>query len=521
MPLSVGELKFGEIDAKNEVFQQTRYGSEVFSKSFQIPPRVNLDELLLGSRFFISGQKGCGKTALLLHTRKTLADMGFSTHTILFKSGISETERQQLANGKGFEVVQTSNGFKVQYDYTVNWLWFIYKNLLRLLNPDMAYKGQELARDLRKIFGVDDEVKVSTFADLALSKLKLNAKAALKVPIASAEISADLEAAKKDDEERIAIEIIQICERYLGKILLKPEFRCCLFFDELEIFWSRLDQKERDLFLIRDLLQAVARVNRNLGEHSASFVVYASVRSEVLEEVNRVGPEIARDVSDFGVVVNWNVRANAERQPILEIVQAKIQASEEEAGAEVSENSWDRYFPEQIHGRNVEDHLLDIAMFKPRHIVSRLNLAKSYDPDAEYISAEALEETSTEFSSTVWREVEEELLVTYSAKQVSNLKALLTGYKSKISVVGFEQRVLQLGRIDPSLSEGFKTRKDVINAFKALYRVGAVGNRFLTKDGKTEMRDRWVFRDYGEPVLDEIFVVHESLRKVFQLSFAD
>lgn len=521
MTLRVGDLKFGEIDAKNEVFQQARYGSEIFSKSFQTPPRVDLDELLMGARFFISGLKGCGKTALLLHTRKRLIDLGASTHTVLFKSGVNEAERQQLASGKGFEIIQTGTGMSIQYDYSVNWLWFIYKNLLRLLDIDSVYDRPDIAKDLKKIFGVHDETRVSTFADLALSKLKMSARAGVKVPAVSAEISAELEATASENDERVASELIQICERYLPLVKIRPESRCCLFFDELELFWSRPDQKERDLFLIRDLLQSVARVNRNLGESSASFVVYASVRSEVLDEVNRVGPEIARDVRDFGAVVNWNVRVTADRQPILEIVEAKILASEEEAHADHPENVWDHYFPEQIHGRNIEEHLLDIAMFKPRHIVSRLNLAKSYDPDAEYISAEALEETSTEFASTVWREVEEELLVTYSAKQVSNLKALLTGFRSKMKIADFERRVAQLGQVDPSLTEGFRTRADVLSVFRALYRVGAVGNRFFTKEGKVEVRDRWVFREYGDPALDETFVIHESLRKVFQLSFAD
>jgi len=170
------------------------------------------------------------------------------------------------------------------------------------------------------------------------------------------------------------------------------------FFDELELFWSRPDQKERDLFLIRDLLQSVARVNRSLGSQSASFVVYASVRSEVLEEVNRVGPEIARDVQDFGAHVDWNVRASAENQPILQIVEAKIAASEMEVDHLPTSSIWTSYFPEMIHGRAVQDHLLDVAMFKPRNIVSRLNLAKAYDPSAEYFSAESLEETNSKFS---------------------------------------------------------------------------------------------------------------------------
>lgn len=520
MTIPLSAIKFGEIDAKNEEFQQVRYGSAIFANAFQVPPRIDLDELLLGARFFITGQKGCGKTALLLHTRRILSEQGAQTHTVLFKTGLNEDERQQIAAGSGFQVITTGDSIAVQYDYVTNWLWLIYRNLIRLIDLSKVEDGYEIANDLKSIMGVQDELKVSPFSDLAIKRVKMSAKAGVKTPVLNAELAGELELAQREPEERTALELIGICEKYLSKIRLNIRSRCLLFFDELELFWSRPDQKERDLFLIRDLLQSVARVNRNLGQNSASFVVYASVRSEVLEEVNRVGPEVARDVQDFGAHVDWNVRTSSENQPILQIVEAKIAASEIENDYLPTPNPWETYFPQTIHGRPVREHLLDVAMFKPRLIVSRLNLAKSHDTSAKYFSSDSLEETIGKFSSAVWREVEEELLVLYSPKQVQNLKSLLTGHRITFKVDDFERRVIQLSQIDPGVADGFRTRGDIVAALKALYRVGALGNRFLTDEkGQKVTRDRWVFREYEDPTLDEDFIVHESLRKVFQLGY--
>lgn len=520
MTISLGEIKFGELDAKNEEFQQVRYGSAVFANAFQVPPRVDVDELLLGAKFFITGQKGCGKTALLLHVRRILAEQGAHTHTILFKTGLNESERQQISSGSGFEVFTTNDKISIQYEYVTNWLWLIYRNLVRLIDLESVDDGYEIAKDLKSIMGVKDELRVSPFSDLAINKVKLSAKAALKTKVVNGELASELELASRQPEARTPLELIDICERYLGKIRLHPRSRCLLFFDELELFWSRPDQKERDLFLIRDLLQSVARVNRSLGSSSASFVVYASVRSEVLEEVNRVGPEIARDVQDFGAHVDWNVRAAADKQPILQIVEAKIHASEIEAGVLPTDDVWAAYFPDPVHGRPIKDHLLDVAMFKPRNIVSRLNLAKSHDAESQFFSANSLDETNSKFSSSVWREMEEELLVIYSPRQVQNLKSLLTGFRISFKVHDFEARVQNLSRIDPGVSDGFRTRSDVVAALTSLYRIGALGNRFTTMQGnKSVTRDRWVFREYDAPTLDERFVVHESLRKVLQLGY--
>lgn len=522
MPITVGSLQFGEADAKNEVFQQARYGSEVFRNSFQVPPKVDLNDLLRGARFFVSGQKGCGKTALLLHTQRVLADMGARTLIVLFKSGISETERARLAVGSGIEVVQTQEGYKAEYDYTTNWLWFIYRNLLRLIEIDDVDRQREVAEDLKRLVGVHQEIRTSTFSDLAIAKVKGAAKAGLEAGPFRGEMSAEIEAIKRERTDRTAVEVIEIIEKYLPKVQLKAARRCLLFFDELELFWNRPDQRERDLFLIRDLLQSVARVNRTLGAHSASFVVYASVRSEVLEEVNRVGPEIVRDITDFGVSVSWNSKGNAQNQPILRIVEGKIHASEVEQDELPTADVWSTYFPRRIYNKDIRDYLLDVSMFRPRNIVSRLNLAKNYEPNSSRFSTEAFRETSIDFSQTVWREIEEELLGRYSAKHVSNLKALLTAFKPRFKIGELEHRVTQLEKIDPSLSEGFRTRKDVVEVCRVLYRVGALGNLFdvENEEGQKLKRDRWSFRDMGEPTMDAHFIVHESLRKVFQLPFS-
>ena len=130
MSIKVGDIKFGEIDAKNEVFDQDRSGSMVFANSFQIPPGVNLDKLIAGSKYYVYGQKGCGKTALLLFLKKQLDDSGAKTKSILFKSGITEPERRRIAAGRGFDIVDPSQFTSVEYDYKINWLWYIYRNIL-------------------------------------------------------------------------------------------------------------------------------------------------------------------------------------------------------------------------------------------------------------------------------------------------------------------------------------------------------------------------------------------------------
>lgn len=517
--MKVGSIEFGEIDAKNEVFKQNRSGKRIFANSFEIPPNIDIDSLLMGENVFIYGQKGCGKTALLLYLQDKAQQRGWSTDTILFRSGLSETERQEILAGEGFSVVTLTENGTIEYDFLFNWLWLIYSSILRRLDVSWVIEGVDIAKDLKKLLGVNDETRVTAFDNIKIKAINARAKLAFNAKYINGEIDADVKATKDAPKEKLAFEVIRICEAYFHKIKIHPSKRILLFFDELELFWNKPAQRDRDLKLIRDLLQAVSRTNRNLDSLGASMIVYASIRSEVLDEVNQDSPEISRDVEDFGVKVDWNVKTSSMQQPILKIVEAKIVNSEIEFEQIPTDDVWSAYFRENIFGRDARSYLLDTSMFKPRLIVMLLNYAKDLYKDADFFSSAAFEDSTTRFSGAVWREISEQLLQSYSQKQLQALRETLIGWKSMFTIDEFERRMSDLNVQSPGHSSGFASRSESKRILKALYESGAIGCRFRTDGPKSSMRDRWYFRDYYDCVFDKPFVIHESLRKHFQLSY--
>jgi len=518
MPIEVGKIEFGEIDAKNEVLEQDKFGSAIFQNSFLIPPGTDPEKLITGAHCFIYGQKGCGKTSLLLYVRRLLEDNGAKTKTVLFKSGITERERQKIA-GSGFALVEQNEATFIEYDYKINWLWYIYRNLLRLISEEQIFKGWDTVVSLKRLMGVHGEVNTNLLSDLSTKKIRGFAKAGIKAGPFSGEIQAEIEAISKDGENT-DIEIIDIVEKYLPDVVLYPRHRSVILFDELELFWNRTDQRERDLFLIRDLLYAVSRVNQGIGARNVSLGVIASVRSEVLYEVNRVGPEISRDVSDRGVRVHWNVKSDEPTQPILQIIERKITASEIENDELPSKDVWNQYLPRRIFARDIKQYLLDISMFKPRNLVSLLSEAKGVAPRSDTISDDALKQAQAEFSKRAWTEIEEGLLGEYTSEKVKSIKSILTGYRPKFSVQDLTKRISILGSTDPRVRKAFPVDDDIIKMVESLYRLGAIGNIYFAKErGQQTLRNHWMFRDYYEPLIDKPFEVHESLRKELQLPF--
>ena len=516
--IELAQLQFGEVDARNEVFQQSRQGSRVFFNSFQVPPGVNLELIEAGARFYVIGQKGAGKTALIWYLKELAERRGNKAEVVLFKSDLTEVERQRIST-LGDAIVFSDQG-KVEslYDYKQNWLWFIIKTLVRMVDEKDVVEGRDVLHDLKELTGVNVTGRQTVFSGLQFTKIKASIESGLKLGVFKSNLKAEIDAVFAPKSPDI-IEVIAICERALSRIKLLSSRKCNLFFDELELFLNKEDQRNRDLFLIRDLLYAVSRVNRGMGHGDPSFVVYASVRSEVLLEVNRVGPETKRDVSDFGVEVAWNVKALSGVHPLLAIVESKINNSELELGVPETEDVWAKYFPRRIFGKSAQNYLMDISMHKPRNLVRRLRLARDAAALSDAFIEEDFDVSSLNFSKDVWAEMEEDLGSTYSPEKISSIKKILSGFRARFSVYDMESRIEHLSRIDDVFKRSIGRHLSHIDILGDLYRIGALGNSyFIWRSGKKLPRDRWVFRGYDEPLFDQDFVIHESLLKNFQLS---
>lgn len=509
-------LEFGDIDAKHEVFAQARLGQDIFFRSFQIPPGLDEFAMMQGARFFVIGQKGSGKTALLRFLQENYRRAGHPTEIVLFKSDLNEDERQRLISGSDVSVIEAINTAQKGADYKSNWLWYIIVQLSYMLSSDQLISGGDSLHDLKVLTGASQRPKQSVFTGMRLTKLKGDIKANLNIGMFKSEARGEIEAII-DSADRPEIDVIETAERCLCRLKLKHTKRVALFFDELELFTSQTDQRTRDLILIRDLLYAVSRINRKLGAYSASIVVYASVRSEVLNEINVLSEEINKETDDFGVRIEWDIRSQSLSQPLLELVSAKIRASEAELGENETADIWRSYFPDKLFGKDFRQHLLDISMFRPRNVVRRLKGARRR-PDAHGFSVSDFEDSHIEFSNGVWKEVEDEIRVIYKPEITRAIKQVLSGWQSRFELYEFERRIESANHIPSGARNLLRRADEVKTLIETLYRTGAIGNFFYVESGgRRQPRDRWIFRGYTEPLFDKEFVVHESVRKALQL----
>lgn len=63
--LKLKDIFIGKTDAKNEFIENSASEKEVFLRSFLKPDNLVEDDFLQGKRYYITGLKGTGKTALM------------------------------------------------------------------------------------------------------------------------------------------------------------------------------------------------------------------------------------------------------------------------------------------------------------------------------------------------------------------------------------------------------------------------------------------------------------------------
>jgi hypothetical protein len=518
MKLTFGDIEFGETDAKHEVFAQAREGTYVLLNAFQMPPSVKFEKLLTGAKFFISGLKGTGKTSLILYLKDQIDKSGGRSHAILFKSKLTDAERQRLAPIADLTAFIDQDKIKFEHEYKVNWLWYIISEFSRLIEPSDLLEGKDQLHDLKILTGAKQPSSRSMFSGLQLTKIKATLETALSAGPLKTGVKAEIEAISAPKEEKF-IHLVDICERLLYSLKPAPGFRTCLFFDELELFIGKIDQKERDLHLIRDLLYAVSRINQGFGPENSSICAYASVRSEVMYEINRIDPEISREVSDFGVSIDWHGTRSTPDQSILKIVESKIQYAELNSDGIQTQDIWNGYFEESLQGTSAKQYLLDISMFKPRTLVMLMSTISEQVPDAEKVNSEILKQVETTFANEMWREVEEELRTSYDAESVRTIKSSLRGIKIRTNIQNLENHIIKYCQQDDVARSILGSRPKIRNLLESLYRVGAIGTQFTGKNGNSEVvRDAWVFRHSYEPQFGGAILFHKSLRKALQLT---
>lgn len=505
--MKLSEINFGDVDAKNEIIKQSRNDEQTFFDSYSVPKRVKLDDLLNGKRYIILGLKGTGKTALLRYLHDICRKKGFESELILFKSHISEEDRQTLSNSSGFDVITTGDAPSFVQDFKEAWKWMIYQRIAMLYKK--CGENSPEAQKLYSLVGIADR---SIFGSIGSLISKINS-GSMKLSAEAAGIALEIGVEVEPAGKPIAISDLN---RACGSLLhsIKSEKSAYIFFDELELFHQTAEQFDRDRRILRDLVYAIAQINAESAENKQNLFLLSTLRTEVLHSVLELGHEIGRDIDDFGIILDWSDGKDSKDHPLMNLISKKISASSKIPESEI----WDTFFPERINNQRFYSFILNSSYYRPRDIVRLLRVARDFRDSDSKFTTEHFDKTSTEYSKQTWLEITEELLAIYTSAEILALQRFLLGWNTHFFKSDIAARLSSRYRSDNSV-QGLFSKYDVSKILSDLYRIGVIGNDFvvLNPHGKRLPRRLWIFR--GNTTLNdaERMSVHKSLWKHLSL----
>lgn len=507
--MKLKDINFGDVDAKNEILKQMRFDEGLFFESYSIPRHVDVMDFFRGSKYFIFGLKGTGKTALLRYLHDRAQKNSWPSEIVLFKSHISEEDRQNLSRGAGYQIIASESQSLFVQDFKEAWKWLIYQRVAMLLKN--AENDSKAAKDLYTITGVNKGTVFSSIASLFSSIKGGSVKLSGEAFGIGAEVGLDVQAEGSAAKASLA-DLNRTCSALLSQIeILQPVY---IFFDELELFHETPDQFDRDRRIIRDLIYAISSINADSAENKRKIYLLSTLRSEVLHSVLELGHEIGRDIDDYGLKLDWSESKDAIDNPLMDMIRKKISVSAKIEESEV----WGKVFPERINNQIFYKFILNSSYYRPRDIVRLLRVARDFRDSDETFTTEHFDRTSTEYSKQTWLEVTEELLAVYSTVDIGALQKLFLGFHTHFFKRDLENRIQSRHRDDKAVND-LIAKHDVGKILSDLYRIGVVGNDFLASNSKggRRIRHRWIFR--GNTTLNdsERMSFHKSLWKHLSL----
>ncbi|MDM1549381.1 hypothetical protein HX096_16120 [Empedobacter falsenii] len=505
--LQLKDIFVGKTDAKNEFIENSLDEQTKFIDSYLIPENISIDDFENGNKFYITGLKGTGKTALLRYLELSFNKESNSSF-ILFKSEFSEDDKANFSKAASTFLTEKNENNEIEEDFLNVWEWFLHRHLVKysLENKTLFFKDDKDWQKYVKCISAPKLGDESSGITKLIPKLKRG----------NVEIEGDFEFIKsklgiefdweneKDKLVKFSSIVKQANELY--KKLTPLDNKMYIFIDELELALGKTKQFQKDIKLIRDLIVAIN--NLNLISRKLKFPIYfiTAIRSEVLTSIQSSGKEINKPILDFGISLKWQQSGGSSKtHPLIKIINKKIQSAERSIGIQkvsTDEEIWKKYFPDKINTIPSPEYILHRTWYRPRDIIRLLSIGQQQFPNETSFSHVVFDAIVKEYSTQSWIEHAEELRAILSEQEIDGVKKLLTSIKCPFTFLEFRKICDEKINLYSDVETLFKKHKPA-DILSILYRIGLIGN--------TGQKVRYSFRGDDELVLENNMKIHDPL----------
>jgi hypothetical protein len=494
---TLGDLDFGEYEAASEVVSNNQQKRAIFDAAFVVPPGIDLDEYRRGERYFVTGRKGTGKTALLRYLHSHFDQKNTFSHFIVFNNDIQTREKEGIFKSAGIVVNKHPDLNPSTVEVVDGWLIYMIKELTRLLERNSAAVTGKPA--LRKL--LDASAGIRGLKPQSTGWTRLFRRGASMRVAGLVDVKLDRDTSKEATGPDSANDQIRLYFDLLSQLRFKPEHRFFLLFDELNFVVTKGDRNERDTILVRDLIKATERFNRYCFEHRLPIHVLCAIRSEVIDSVFGATHELRKAAHSYGREITWHKHGarKVDEHPFMRLVESRINACEKSRGLNTSGDVWATYFPEKINGSLRKSFVYANTWARPRDLVSLLGDAASASPEAQKFDTASFNKTAPEHSKYAWDERVPELAASYDDDEIGMIKAAIVEIGREFDLKSFEEALLRRG------GKAYFKDKPVRQILRDLYNLGVIGQMIGARSF------RWAHEGYRDIDFVKRFRLHRSL----------
>jgi hypothetical protein len=513
--IRIKDIYAGKPDAKDEIQFD---GFNDFIKAFIIPYNCNIEHLIYNHHCFITGYKGTGKTSLLFYIDNQIRqkDENACSSYIFFKENFSDIKKDEIEyfSKRLLSSITVDKTSLIEInDFEYIWRWLFFKKLIsdnKDFNENL-FVNDDAWNNFEKVISKIKE-PANFKKGIITTKFKLGIP--ISDPVTGISVNNDFEVDIQNKDFTIFqfTSLIDQAEEIL-KNVKRTDIPYHIYVDELEAYYGDKEVFCRDLYLIRDLLITVKRLNKIfLGTKNTKII--CCVRSEIINAISKfiVTKELNKVISGFDVPLKWDYNnTNSFSHPIMQILIRRIELSEKNKVTELdtSKSIVERWFNEKIHDIEPSNYILNNSWCKPRDIVRFIISAQNcIHNDKSTFSQAVFDSLQKQYSLDSLLEIKEEMRALYSTEEITQIINCFTGFRAVFSVKQMKDRIAKYFP-ESILAKNFN------QVMEDLYRLGFIGNY-----SPLSQQYRWHHKGEDQFILSDEWrvMVHHALQSALSIS---
>jgi hypothetical protein len=478
--LQLKELYLGENDGKKEAVYRNDF------ERYFIDIDSNYEKLKIDKYFLVLGRKGSGKTYLGQYIKKM--------------SEADPLHFCEISSYKDFkfqELVHLKSGDITPNEYYEIWRWLLLLDL-----------GKQCIQD-EGIVDCDAKTKLIAFFDANYNSLQIDAKKIVEVTkkkqVRGGFLKSFIDVSKNEkSEEGTYLDYIDDLEDIVFEILTRSSSKYTIIYDELD---DRFRNDEYYKHSIISLLKAADHINLKSLEYKARAKIIILLRTDIFSIFN--DPDLNKIKRVNTLKIEWGTKVSVDAALIGMIIH-KVKESNALLSLLPNSAIFRKMFPDAINKIQPERYILERSFFRPRDVITILNLIIEKYPNASYFGWKSFLDVKKDYSEYLLDEIRNEMFGHYNDKEIDDVFKLLKNYNKHFVKYKELKKYMLKNKFH---YENLDLEKMLIGLFK----FSAIGNKWHNEYKRKEYYT-WAHRDEKADVdLDKTIVIHLGLREALSM----